>query len=144
MLVPFDFEEVSHHALAWATDLHKTTGAEPMLMIHAVDSRPAVASEGPVVVIAPSEDEINEFRARMVEAAHKLNVRAVAEVHVGPRPPGETIIDLAGRRDIELIVMGTHGRSGLERLVLGSVAEHVVRHATCPVVTVRDRPEARR
>ena len=144
MLVPFDFQDLSQHALAWAAELQKTTAADPMLMVYAVDSHPAVASEGPVVLVGPSETEINDFRQRMVEAASRLGARAAAEVHVAPRDPGESIIDLAGRRDIDLIVMGTHGRSGIQRVLLGSVAEHVMRHALCPVVTVRNPPETKR
>ena len=59
-------------------------------------------------------------------------------LHAGP--PAEVICWLAQERKCDLIVMGTHGRSGLKHLLLGSVAELVLRNARCPVLTVRDRP----
>ena len=60
-------------------------------------------------------------------------------MHVGE--PGEVICWLAEQQACDLIVMGTHGRQGLLHLLMGSVAEYVMRHARCPVVTVRLLPE---
>jgi nucleotide-binding universal stress UspA family protein len=53
--------------------------------------------------------------------------------------PAPVIIDYAKRHDIDVVVIGTHGRGGFERFLMGSVAERVVRTAPCPVLTVRDR-----
>jgi nucleotide-binding universal stress UspA family protein len=59
------------------------------------------------------------------------------EHRLGYGEPGSTILAVAEEIGADLIVMGTHGRTGLRRLLMGSVAEHVVRHASCPVLTVR-------
>lgn len=63
--------------------------------------------------------------------------RGVCEAEVARGQPADAIIQFAQERDVDLIVMGTHGRSGLQHVLLGSVAEKVVRHAPCPVLTVR-------
>jgi len=55
--------------------------------------------------------------------------------------PWQEIVRLAADEHADMIVMGTQGRSGLDRLLLGSVAERVVRHAPCPVLTVRPHPD---
>ena len=57
--------------------------------------------------------------------------------------PARTIVEHAKANDIDLIVMGTHGRGGVEQLLMGSVAERVVRLASCPVLTVRDNGAVR-
>jgi nucleotide-binding universal stress UspA family protein len=62
------------------------------------------------------------------------------EVEVAAGHPADTIVRLARERAADLIVMGTHGRTGLQHVLLGSVAEKVVRLAPCPVLTVRHRP----
>jgi nucleotide-binding universal stress UspA family protein len=68
------------------------------------------------------------------ETASRTGVRAVAEVEEGRAV--STIVDAAKRHGCDLIVLGTHGRAGLGRMVLGSVTEAVVRTAKCPVLTV--------
>ena len=65
------------------------------------------------------------------------DLETATEVVVGL--PAKTIVDVAAARGADLIVMGTHGRSGVAHLLLGSVAERVVRMAICPVLTVRER-----
>ena len=64
--------------------------------------------------------------------------RVTRVLHAGPA--GEVICWMAEHRKCDVIVIGTHGRTGLTHLLLGSVTEYVMRHARCPVVTVRDRP----
>ena len=66
------------------------------------------------------------------------NAGAIRVLHAGP--PGEVICWLAENLACDLIVMGTHGRTGLKHLLLGGVAEYVVRHARCPVLTVAEKP----
>jgi nucleotide-binding universal stress UspA family protein len=61
----------------------------------------------------------------------------VWEVEVAAGPPAETIVRVAHKRDADLIVMGTHKRTGLQHVLLGSIAEKVARLAPCPVLTVR-------
>ena len=73
----------------------------------------------------------------MLDSAQKYGGEAVAKVVARANTVGDIIVDEARTAGSELIVMGTHGRTGVKRIVFGSVAEHVVRHAPCPVVTVR-------
>lgn len=139
ILVPYDFSTYSEQALAWAADLQRTTGAEPIRMIHAIDSRAAgtgAAGAGPDLLF-PNDDEIAGLERSMREAALRNGSQASVVVRILARPVGDTILDAARDMGAELIVMGTHGRSGVRRVFLGSVAEHVLRHAECPVVTLR-------
>ena len=65
------------------------------------------------------------------------------DVEVAVGHPADTIVRVAQERGADLIVMGTHGRTGLQHVLLGSVAEKVVRLAPCPVLTVRDKNPGR-
>lgn len=76
----------------------------------------------------------------LVAEAQTAGVDAVAQIRTGV--PAESIVEAAREAKAELIVVGTHGRTGFERLVLGSVAERVVREAPCPVLTVKAKQAA--
>jgi nucleotide-binding universal stress UspA family protein len=106
-------------------------------MVHAINSLPVATMELSINPLLPTQDEIIELERSMQEAARKSGASATAKVVIEPNIPGEIIIAAAREANVDLIVMGTHGRTGIKRLVLGSVAEHVLRHAPCPVVTVR-------
>jgi nucleotide-binding universal stress UspA family protein len=136
ILVPFDFSAAADGALAWAADLHKSTGAAPIQIVHAISARPMGTAGASVEPLLPDEDEIAGLEAKMVAAASALGARATAKVLVRLSDVSDIILDAARTTGAELIVMGTHGRTGVRRLLLGSVAEHVLRHADCPVVTV--------
>ena len=136
ILVPFDFSAAAESALAWAADLHKTTGAGPIQIVHAINSHPVGTVDTSLEALLPNEDEIAELERKMVTAASARGARATAKVLVRLSEVGDIILDAARADGAELIVMGTHGRTGVRRLLLGSVAEHVLRHADCPVVTV--------
>lgn len=84
------------------------------------------------VVASEAQKELDEFVASLPEA-----LRGGLTLHVLQGEPAPTIADFASREAFDLIVMGTHGRTGLAHLALGSVAEKVVRHASCPVLTLR-------
>jgi nucleotide-binding universal stress UspA family protein len=135
-LLPFDFGEPSVHALAWAVDLQRSVDGPPIQMVHAIDSRPAVASEGPPMITMPGPSDLRGLETRMREAARRAGGSAIVEIHAEPFAVGDILLDLAKKRNADLIVMGTHGRKGLERLLLGGVATHVLRRAECPVVTI--------
>jgi len=136
ILVPFDFSPTAEQALAWAADLQKTTSAAPILLVHAINSRPPGIGDATLEVLLPNKDEIAGLERTMVEAARRHGAQASAKVLIRASVVGDIIVDAARSEDAELIVMGTHGRTGVRRLFLGSVAEHVLRHADCPVVTV--------
>jgi nucleotide-binding universal stress UspA family protein len=137
ILVAFDFSEPATHALEWAADLNRTTGGEPIRMVHAIDTRPAFAAEGPTTVLMmPGPSEIAALEKRVREAARAAGADAKVEVITQPTSASATILEVARRENIDLIVMGSHSRRGIARLLLGSVAAHVARGSECPVVTV--------
>lgn len=136
ILVPFDFSAAAESALAWAADLHKTTGAPPIQIVHAISARPVGTAAASVEALLPNEQESADLEKKMVAAASAHGAQARAQVLVRLSEVGDIILDAARADGAELIVMGTHGRTGVRRLLLGSVAEHVLRHADCPVVTV--------
>ena len=149
ILVPVDFSECSDEAFDDALELARRYGAE-LVVLH-VWQPPRMM--GPETVFYPPEGtrqsviHLVEEEARRqtgdfvaVRAAPEPEVRLTTLVEAGI--PYATILDIAEREDVDLIVMGTHGRSGLSRFFLGSVTEKVVRHAHCPVLTIRIRKKA--
>jgi nucleotide-binding universal stress UspA family protein len=142
ILVPYDFGPASAKALAWAAELQRTTGGAPIHVIHVVNPLPTVAVPEMSAFPGPSEAEIAALREELAREVRKLGIAATSEIVRAPWVP-VAILDTARSCETDLIVMGTHGRSGFPRMMLGSSAEYVLRHARCPVVTVRsDRPDA--
>ena len=143
ILVPFDFSTSAFEALKWAADLQSTTRSErPIHLIHVISSLPFGDPMSVVDRLSPSSDEIADLIRSLTEAASKAGARVETDVVIRPLIIGEAILAVAQEIHADLVVMGTHGRTGVKRLVLGSVAEHVTRHAPCPVVTVRETHEA--
>jgi nucleotide-binding universal stress UspA family protein len=84
------------------------------------------------------DDELREAGDELARTAAALSGTDVAKrVEIGD--PANTICRVGEELDVDVIVLGSHGRTGLSRLFMGSVSEHVVRHATCPVLVVRER-----
>lgn len=134
ILVPTDGSSGSAHIALQALDLAERYGAS-VHALNVVDSSLTSLLEDESTA-AGELDERGERAVRIVEQmgeAHGVDV--VTAVRSGD--PAETILDYADEFSVDLIVAGTHGRSGLSRRLLGSVAERLVRHATCPVMTVR-------
>jgi nucleotide-binding universal stress UspA family protein len=132
-----DFSTTSEAALAEAERLAGQLGAE-LVLLH-------VAVEAPLWREGLYTPEVRKvFESQRQWAANTLAARAAAleangvpgRVLVKTGLPWQAIIDTARDEGAELIVIGTHGRSGLNRMLLGSVAERVVRQAPCPVLTV--------
>jgi nucleotide-binding universal stress UspA family protein len=142
ILAPTDFSPTSDVALDYARALAKRFGAS-LHLLHVLDDPLAYGGfSGEMYLGEPSQ----ALRATLVqEAERKLGARlrpedrqqlnATAEVTMDSGP--KAITDYASAQGIDLIVMGTHGRTGLAHAVMGSVAERVVRTAPCPVLTVR-------
>ena len=135
ILVPYDFGPSSGKALAWALDLQRTVGGPPVHVLHAVNPLPPLVS--PEVVMTLSEQDFGEIERALKRAVEAIDTVATTEL-MRSSSPGHAIVEVAARMKADLIAMGTHGRTGLSRLVLGSVADYVARHAPCPVVMVRD------
>jgi len=141
ILVPTDFSIRSCDAFEWAAFLAKQLDAT-ILLLHVLPEGTAqdlVSSPGnPWEKVLDKEDKmmIKEFVAS-VDA--NLNGDLVKETIVAVGNAPEKILEIAQERGVGLIVMCTHGRTGLAHVLMGSVAGHVVRHATCPVLSVRGK-----
>jgi nucleotide-binding universal stress UspA family protein len=146
ILVPVDFSAHSDRALRYATTLADRFYAT-IEVLHVVED-PFVAGAWTPEAVAPN---IPELLADLVAGARKkLDGMKAAAMEKGVRftttvlttvvsgRPADSITDYARTEGFDLIVMGTHGRTGLPHAVLGSVAERVVRMAPCPVLTVRE------
>lgn len=133
LLCPIDFSETSLEALTYAADMAAKMDA--VLVVGHAFSRPASWDrEGQ----NHPDDETLEERIESLECS----VPHETVLHAGP--PGKVICWLAQEHDCDLIVMGTHGRTGLKHLLLGSTAEYVLQHARCPVLTVRHKRHGER
>ena len=133
VLHPTDFSEASLAACEKAVDLARQCGAK-LTVLH-VYANPLMA-EGFAYVPDPRP----ELERMLGDVANEeLPIAVARELRVGA--PAETIVEFAREHNCDLIVMGTHGRTGLSHLLMGSVAENVVRHAPCPVMVVRPQPK---
>lgn len=132
ILVAFDRTPVSLPAWSHAADLARRFGST----LEAVYVEPL---QTPGVGLYPVR-ALTPARARELRAAVQEAVGAAVKVHVTEGDPALRIVGVARRTQAELIVMGTHGRSGAMRLLLGSVAEEVLRASPVPVLVVRGRP----
>jgi universal stress protein A len=137
ILLPFDFSDTAERALDWAVDFQRVTGAPALHLVYVISSRPFGTSDVSLEMLLPNESEIAQLEGTMTETAHRRDATATAAVVSRTGSVGDIILDVAESHGADLIVMGSHGRTGVKRLLLGSVAEHVLRHAKCPVVTVR-------
>ena len=140
ILVPVDFSEHSQRALDEAVSLAKQFGAEVVLFHCYPLPIPSLASV-PYDTITP-ESYVDAIRSaalqRVMQWRDKARAQGVrAEAQVGAGAPSREIAALAEEIGADLIVIGTRGLTGLDHVLLGSVAERTVRIAPCPVLTVR-------
>ena len=143
ILVPHDFSQSANHAAALARDVAKVHGAT-IALVHVIDL-PHQLAGGEVIVppetgapiaikdyaISSAETHLKDLVARLA----KDGVATTCFVRVGN--PVDEILRIAKDERVDLIVMGTHGRTGIRHFIAGSVAERVVRAASVPVLTVR-------
>jgi len=151
ILCPTDFSEHSYKALKAAEELAKELSAT-LLLVHVVPPVP-VSSElqtGPSGYSAPASaggfnitEYIKELKANAEKSLDDIVKNKIKEdidvetVVLAEREESDEINKFAEDKDVNLIVISTHGRTGLERLVFGSVAEKIIRHARKPVLTIR-------
>lgn len=138
--VPTDFSDQSRHALRYAVTLAEQFGAE-LHLIHVVqDIVPTVPEPG--LAILPTEEITRSLEQGAAEGLENLlppewndKLRVVRKVLHGV--PFHSITQYCKEEGIDLVVIATHGRTGLAHFLLGSVAERVVRTSPCPVLTIR-------
>lgn len=137
ILVPCDFSRCSRAALEYACGLARLAQSE-VALLHAIEPvEPAFLLQPGLTRKAQGEirdHALGQMAAWAKEAGADVCARR-ALVKAGP--PWQVIVTVAQRLGAGLIVVGTHGRTGLTRAMLGSVAERVMRHAPCPVLVVR-------
>jgi universal stress protein A len=121
VVVPTDFSACAEEAWALAQRVAQVSGSE-LVLVHVLE--------------APLDSEARETLEQWAAKARQRGLKARTVVKTGT--PHQEIVDLATDERADLVVIGTHGRGGLNRALLGSVADRVVRLAPCPVLTVRE------
>ncbi len=137
ILCPIDHSDCSKEALRYAVSFAMKDKAK-VILLHVIDIRSF--NEGLVAISAqiPNEETVEQFKAKLLdcipeEIRDDMDVEAVVVQGV----PFAEIISTAKEKEIDMIVIGSHGRTGISHMMMGSVSEKVVRKAPCPVLTVR-------
>jgi nucleotide-binding universal stress UspA family protein len=143
LLCPIDFSEPARAAMTAAVELARHFDAE-LTLFHSYQLPGYTLPEGSVVaspkmlqdLADQAEAHLEEWRqiARQLGAPRVLTAKAIGD-------PALEVVELAREGAFDLIVLGTHGRTGIRHALLGSITERVVRHARCPVLTIH--PEGR-
>ncbi len=146
ILCPLDFSENSQEALQYAIHLMLKDDDATLQLAHVVDSRvfdysgPIYEQELPVMKVALDQSTREQLEKKLLaEVPEELQNRVETIILFGV--PFLEIIMTARNNDIDLIVIGTHGRTGLAHILIGSVAEKVVRKAPCPVLSVKSKKQ---
>lgn len=139
ILVPIDFSDCSKKALQYAIPLARQHDAE-ITLLYAISVPSYSSGEYGAVDFATVESEMRttgerNLAALVKEIGEDVTTRAVV---LNGAPTAE-IVEFARELPADIIIVSTHGRTGLKHVFLGSVAEHVVRQAPCPVLIVRER-----
>jgi nucleotide-binding universal stress UspA family protein len=132
ILHPTDFSDRSTHALHLACALARDYGAR-LIILHVATTPTIAYGEG---VVPPDPETLFEAERELLERLTVPDPAVAVERRFEEGDPIADILRVAQESHADLIVMGTHGRTGLSRLLMGSVAEQVVRRASCPVLTV--------
>lgn len=160
ILVPLDGSDLAAKALPYGAEIAELSGAQ-LILFQVVDAELGRILMAPVgmgmsgeggatgmggVPVAVSSDEEESQRAieqakrnldALVDSLKRRGIHAVANVDVGD--PAERIVDYAVENDVDLVVMSTHGRTGVARWAYGSVAQKVLHAAACPVLIARSK-----
>jgi nucleotide-binding universal stress UspA family protein len=138
ILVPVDFSAASKKAIAYADAFAATFGSR-ITLIHVLEPMVLPAEFGyvPPPTLEDEARQIEAIRARLREAAAAMESARKADVAVHVGRPWQEITVAATELGADLLVITTHGRTGIKHVLLGSVAEKIVRHAACPVLVVR-------
>ncbi len=136
IVFPTDFSEHSKAALGHATALARDTGAT-LMIVYVKEDLDVYADTGFAgYPLATNDDEL----LKELEEVKPLDPKVACEHKLLHGNPEDEVVEYAEQVGADMIVMGTHGRRGLTRLLMGSVAEAVVRKARCPVLTIK-QPE---
>ena len=141
ILVPTDFSECGSRALEYASGLCADRGKRLLLLLHVTDT----CVLGSMAEGAGARDVYRQMRAaaerKLQECSKRVRKGIEVQTYLREGRAWDEIVKFARRARPEMIVMGSHGYTGLKHLLLGSTAEKVVRHAPCSVLIIRDRSE---
>ena len=142
ILVPTDFSEYADYALDYAIEIAKAFTAH-LTFLHVIHLTPLAMGDIGVSGLVPYLEEIEtDAQQRMQTLLNRVHQEGLqGETAIVQGVPFQAIVDMAESQHIDLIVMGTHGRTGLTHVLMGSVAERVVRMAPCPVLVTRGKTE---
>lgn len=146
IVTPTDFSKESHYGLNAAIEMASEFEAE-ILLVHVIASLPIIAGTysmsgaRAVDMVEAMQEEARSQMEQLVASSIPAHLRC--DVRVIEGQPAEQIVRLAGEEKADLIVIATHGYSGFNRFLFGSVAERVVRTARCPVLTIRPKESPR-
>lgn len=154
ILVPIDYSNNAQQVLQWGASLARQYRAK-LLLLHVIPTAvdevypegdgvmnstssfaevrvPRMCVRRPLIIdrVDSAETELHDFALKILQDAVPV------QVHIAVGKPSDAIVRVAREEEVDCIVMGTHGRCGMRHLLLGSVAEDVMRHAPCPVCTV--------
>lgn len=137
VLVPVDFSTCSKKALAYAVPFAKQFGAEIVIayVVQPYIPVPEMAAVDTEAILAQMRESGNELEKLRLSITADVKIKTLLRVG----HPAQEIVKAAEELDVDLILLSTHGRTGLGRVFFGSVAEHITRYARCQVLTVRER-----
>lgn len=141
ILLPTDFSDCANYALSYATSFARSAGAS-IICVHVIEPvMPTVGYTGmteplPMADISEQLEDSAERELPKISECEECEGLNVEEV-IAHGDAASEIVRVAKERDVDLIIISTHGRTGLGRLIFGSTAESVVRHAPCPVLVVK-------
>jgi universal stress protein A len=137
ILVPIDFSESCRRALRYGETFARQFNSE-ITLLHVIEPMPPLPD--PVAVASVSIVRLHKEAERQLAGwRRKIAVTIPVKSRIGAGTPYREIVSAADDSNIDLIILGTHGRTGLAHFLMGSTAERVVRHAPCPVMVVRER-----
>ena len=138
ILVPTDFSSAAKQAIPYAAHLARPDGE--ILLVHVMElPHYPTLFEGTALVVPPIDENLRkQLEAQLEKSAAEVRdsgLRCRSILREGP--PTSELLDCAKEQSADLIVIATHGYTGIKHMLLGSTAEQVVRHACCPVLTIR-------
>jgi len=137
ILCPIDHSDCSKEALKYAVSFALRNEAE-LYLLHVIDIRTFDENLDSITKQIADESSINNLKKKLLECVpEEIRSDMKIEAIVVPGIPFVEIIRFAKKNEVDMLVLGTHGRTGLAHMMLGSVSEKVVRKAPCPVLTVR-------
>jgi len=141
ILLPTDFSECASYALSYATSFARSSGAK-LICVHVIEPIvPTVGYSGlsEPLPVADISEQLEDTATRELPkiATHEECAGLDVEEVVAHGDAASEIVRVARERNVDLIVISSHGRTGLGRILFGSTAESVVRHAHCPVLVVK-------